>query len=230
MGVKTVYAAIPGSAAATRNAILETGTATFLTAFSSAKLNNGYAYNTNVAGFLVDDLVPVDSKVREYCLTHFDTNGDGKLSMVEIAGVTEFPDQTQYPMPSGITSFDELEYFYSLTILPSFKNQNKLQSITIPKQITSIPDEAFSGCSTLTKITLKPTIPPTLGNNVFSGVNQNLKLLVDEEFVADYQNAEGWSDYYNLFIDNSGENDSDLDVEDEGDDYSDSDRIEIILG
>ena len=59
-GVKTVYAAIPGSAAATRYAVLETGTTTFSTSFSSAKLNNGYAYNTNVSGFLVDNLIPED--------------------------------------------------------------------------------------------------------------------------------------------------------------------------
>ena len=203
-GVKTVYAAIPGSAATTREAILETNTTTFTTAFSSAKLNNGYAYNTNVAGFLADNLVMADPKMQEYCLQHFDANGDGKLSMVEIAGVTEFPDQTQYPIPSDITSFDELEYFYSLTSLPSFKNQNKLQSITIPKQITSIPDEMFYGCSTLVKVTLKPTTPPSLGNNVFTGIAGSLILFVDDECVADYQAADGWINYADCFRAGSG--------------------------
>ena len=95
---------------------------TFSTAFSSAKLNNGYAYNTNVSGFLVDDLVFEDPAIRDYCLTHFDGNGDGKLSMVEVAGVTTFPDQTQYPLPTGIRRFNELQFFYSLTELPLFKN------------------------------------------------------------------------------------------------------------
>lgn len=228
-GVKTVYAAIPGSAATTREAILETNTTTFTTTFSSAKLNNGYAYNTNVAGFLVDNLVMADPKMQEYCLQHFDTNGDGKLSMVEIAGVTEFPDQTQYPLPSDITSFDELEYFYSLTNLPSFKNQNKLQSITIPRQITSIPDEMFYGCSTLVKVTLKPTTPPTLGNNVFTGIAGSLILLVDDECVDDYQAADGWINYADCFRTPSGEYDSDLDI-DMDDDNMGNDRIEIIVG
>ena len=229
-GVKTVYAAIPGSAATTRDAILETNTTTFTTAFSSAKLNNGYAYNTNVAGFLVDNLVMADPKMQEYCLQHFDANGDGKLSMVEIAGVTEFPDQTQYPLPSGITSFDELEYFYSLTSLPSFKNQNKLQSITIPKQISSIPDETFYGCSTLVKVTLKPDSPPVLGNDVFSGVAGSLILLVDDEYVSDYQEADGWINYANCFRTPSGEYDSDVDLDIEDDDSMGEDRIEIVIG
>lgn len=229
-GVKTVYAAIPGSVATTREAILETSTTTFTTAFSSAKLNNGYAYNTNVAGFLVDNLVMADQKMQEYCLQHFDTNGDGRLSMVEIAGVTAFPDQTLYPLPSDITSFDELEYFYSLTSLPSFKNQNKLQSITIPKQITSIPDEMFYGCSTLVKITLKPSNPPTLGNNVFTGIAGSLILLVDDECVDDYQVADGWINYANCFRTPSGEYDSDLDFDVEDDDNMGDDRIEIIVG
>ncbi|MBR6972414.1 MAG: leucine-rich repeat protein [Bacteroidales bacterium] len=228
-GVKTVYAAIPGSAATTREAILETNTTTFTTAFSSAKLNNGYAYNTNVAGFLADNLVMADPKMQEYCLQHFDANGDGKLSMVEIAGVTEFPDQTQYPIPSDITSFDELEYFYSLTSLPSFKNQNKLQSITIPKQITSIPDEMFYGCSTLVKVTLKPTTPPSLGNNVFTGIAGSLILFVDDECVADYQAADGWINYADCFRTPSGEYDSDIDFDVEDDDNMGDDRIEIII-
>jgi len=228
-GVKTVYAAIPGSEATTRQTILETGTTTFTTAFSSAKLNNGYAYNTNVAGFLVDNLVMADPKMQEYCLQHFDTNGDGKLSMVEIAGVTEFPDQTQYPLPSGITSFDELEYFYGLTSLPSFKNQNKLQKITIPKQITSIPDEMFYGCTTLVKVTLKPIDPPTLGNNVFTGLAGSLILVVEEESIAAYQAADGWINYADCFHTPNEDYDSSLDIDIEDDDSMGDDRIDILF-
>ena len=228
-GVKTVYAAIPGSAATTRDAILETNTTTFTTAFSSAKLNNGYAYNTNVAGFLVDNLVMADPKMQEYCLQHFDANGDGKLSMVEIAGVTEFPDQTQYPLPSGITSFDELEYFYSLTSLPSFKNQLKLQSITIPKQIASIPDELFYGCINLVKVTLRPTTPPALGNNVFTGIAGSLILVVDDDCVDDYQAADGWINYADCFRAISEEYDSSLDIDIEDDDNIGDDRVDIII-
>lgn len=190
-GVKTLYAAIPESVSASRSIFLETTTNVFETFFTSAKLLNGYAYNTNVSGFLDDDLAFEDSRVRAYCLEHFDTNGDGKLSMVEIAGVTSFPSV----LPSGILSFNELEFFYGLTTLPSFDNQSSLSSVTISRQITSIPDGTFAGCSELVEVYLKPTTPPALGSNVFDGTPENMMLIVADGTLSDYQLAEGWSNY-----------------------------------
>lgn len=190
-GVKTVYAAIPESASATRKIILETETNTFETVFTSAKLQNGMAYNTNVSGFLDDDLSFEDSRVRDYCLLYFDTNGDGKLSMVEIAGVTSFP----AALPSGILSFEELEYFYGLTSLPSFADQTSLTSVAIPRQITAIPSQMFSGCSSLEEVYVQPETPPTLGVNAFAGTPNNMMIIVPDGSVDEYQNANGWSAY-----------------------------------
>ena len=88
----------------------------------------------------------------------------------------------------------------------------------------------FYGCSTLVKITLKPSNPPTLGNNVFTGIAGSLILLVDDECVDDYQVADGWINYANCFRTPSGEYDSDLDFDVEDDDNMGDDRIEIIVG
>lgn len=216
-GVKTVYAAVPVSASMERNVILETSTSAFTAKFTSAKLNNGYAYNTNISGFLVDDMHISDAAMREYCLQHFDADGDGNLSMVEVAGVSAFPDQSLYPLPSGVRTFPELEYFYSLKELPSFKNRKHLQTITIPSQITSVPDEMFYGCSTLTKVILKPTVPPALGNDVFVGQAGALTLIVPDEALDDYRAAEGWRDYFSLFKDESADGDVNFDIEIEDD-------------
>ena len=224
-GVKTVYAAIPGSATALRTAILETESTTFYTGFSSAKLNNGYAYNTNVSGFIVDDLVPEDTALKGYFLEHFDVNGDGKVTMVEIAGVKVLPE----PLPAGIRRFNELQFFYGLTGLPSFKNQTQLESITIPKQITSIPDEMFYGCTNLTKVVLLPDVPPILGEKVFYGLNGNLRLLVSNNVLEDYLEAEGWRDYYNNFRSASSQDDSHFNIETEDDTKMDDSRIDITV-
>lgn len=226
-GVKTVYAAIPGSASATRLAVLETDMTSFSTSFTSAKLNNGYAYNTNVSGFLVDNFVIADQKLREYCLEHFDLNKDGKLSMVEIAGVSHFPDQSQYPIPSDISQFKELEYFYGLSELPSFENQRKLETIAIPQQITSIPDGMFNGCVTLTKIILKPTIPPTLGENVFNGLPDKFVLVVPDNSISDYRDADGWRDYFNNFWTERGQDGSKVNIDTEDENSMGNDRIDI---
>lgn len=228
-GVKTVYAAVPASAAMDRNIILETGTSTFTTAFTSAKLNNGYAYNTNISGFLVDNFHIVDEAMREYCLEHFDSDGDGRLSMVEVAGVKAFPDQDLYPVPAGVRKFPELEYFYGLTELPSFKNRKQLQTITIPAQITQIPDEMFYGCSTLIKVILKSETPPALGADVFTGQAGTLTLVVPDNVLDDYMAAEGWRDYYSLFKKNSADGDVNIDIDMEDDSSMGSEDAEIIV-
>jgi len=189
-GVRTLYAAVPGSTSTSRKAILRTPTNTFETTFTGATISNGYAYNTNLSGFLVDDMTFADVRVREYCLSHFDYNGDGRLSLIEIASVSSFPSD---PLPDDILCFDELEFFYGLTTLPSFKNQQYLSSVTIPRQISYLPDELFSGCSSLKEVTLMPTTPPTLGQNVFSGVPDDIILIVADESSVAYQQATGWS-------------------------------------
>ena len=189
-GVRTVYAALPGAGSAQRKAVLETGTMTFETDFGSSALKNGYAYNTNVSGFLRDDLAFKDICVQQYCLDHFDANGDGKLTMVEIASVTSFPTS----LPKGILCFNELEYFYGLTMLPSFANQTSLREVTIPIQIQVIPDEAFAGCCSLTELYLRPSVPPQLGSNAFVDKSDELKIIVPDESLLDYKNADGWKD------------------------------------
>ena len=228
-GVKTVYAAVPASASMARNIILETGTSVFTTTFTSAKLNNGYSYNTNVSGFLVDDFHIADESMRAYCLEHFDADGNGKLSMVEVAGVTSFPDQSIYPIPSDVSRFPELEYFYGLTELPSFKNRKKLQTITVPAQITAIPDEMFYGCTTLIKVILRPLTPPSLGSDVFVGQAGNLALVVPEESLDDYRAAEGWRDYFNLFKEDSADGDTSVDIDTEDDSSMDNENSDIII-
>ena len=132
--------------------------------------------------------------------------------MVEIAGVTSFP----AALPSGILSFEELEFFYGLTSLPSFANQTSLSSVTIPRQITSIPNGTFSGCSELVEVYMKPTTPPTLGSSVFDGTPDNMMILVPDESLSDYQNASGWNAYYDHIRTSSSVSGSGIRINTEG--------------
>ena len=211
-GVKTLYVAIPESAATSRTIVLETETTSFETAFTAAKLQNGYAYNTNISGFLNDDLAFEDVRVREYCLTHFDSNGDGKLSMVEIAGVKSFP----AALPEGILCFDELEYFYGLTELPSFAGQASMTDVTIPKQITSIPAGMFSGCSSLVELYVNPLVPPALGADAFDGTPANMLIIVADGSVDAYQSANGWDVYSSQIVGTSNLSGSNVRINTEG--------------
>jgi hypothetical protein len=156
-------------------------------------------------------------------------NNDGKLSMVEVAGVKSFPDQATYPIPSDVSNFRELEYFYGLTTLPSFKNCNKLEAITIPKQIKIIPNEMFYGCTTLVKVILKPLIPPQLGDNVFVGQAGSLILVVADDVVDDYQAADKWRNYFNNFRTESSQNNSNVEIDTEDEDSMEEERVDIII-
>ena len=68
---------------------------------------------------------------------------------------------------------------------------------TIPETVGHIDHSAFAFCSNLATITLLATTPPTMGMNVFEGVD-NFRILVPCEAVETYQGAEGWSDFASI--------------------------------
>ena len=107
--------------------------------------------------------------------------------------------------------------------------QNRLESITIPKQIQSIPNDMFLGCSTLVKIYLKPVDPPILGLNAFYGVPDGMMLIVDDSSVSAYQTADGWKKYFNNFRTGSNQNASNINVDIEDDNSMDEEEIDITI-
>lgn len=92
-----------------------------------------------------------DPIVKSLCVTNWDTDGDGELSTIEAAAVTDISQTFQN---SDITSFDELGYFLGLTNIDSwaFAGCYGLKSIVIPYNISAIGDWAFSNCSSLASV------------------------------------------------------------------------------
>lgn len=76
----------------------------------------------------------------------------------------------------------------------AFWNCRSLTSIEIPDSVTRIGDYAFKNCSNLTSVTVNATTPPTLGNNVFTDTN-NCPIYVPCESVDAYKTATNWSTY-----------------------------------
>ena len=75
-----------------------------------------------------------------------------------------------------------------------FYRCNKLTSLVIPSNISSIADSAFNGCSGLTSITVNSTTPPTLGGTyVFD--NTNCPIYVPDDSVSTFKTADKWSEY-----------------------------------
>ena len=92
----------------------------------------------------IDTIIFEDVHVKAICCKNWDTNYDGELSYSEANSVENIG--SFFKGNTYISSFPELEFFTSLT---------------------SIPSEAFEGCSNLWKVKL-PTSITTIGERAFS--------------------------------------------------------------
>jgi hypothetical protein len=90
--------------------------------------------------------------VKAICISNFDTDGDKELSIEEAANVTGFAEI--FTGNTNIRSFDEIQYFTSVTVLNDniFQGCTSLQSFNIPDFITDVNNNAFSGCKKLSHI------------------------------------------------------------------------------
>ena len=84
----------------------------------------------------------------------------------------------------------------------AFEGCNMLNALELPSTLTEIGDEAFKDCSGLQVIYSKALLPPTLGTDVFSGVNKYITVLVPDNSVDRYKAATGWSDFMNISSEN----------------------------
>ena len=87
----------------------------------------------------------------------------------------------------------------------AFGNSPLLYSITLPGSVSSIGQEAFSGCTGLTEITCKAAVPPICETDCFLGIGQrDCKLYVAEGSVEAYRNAPVWQNFDIIATDFSG--------------------------
>ena len=125
-----------------------------------------------------------DYRVRELCLTNWDTNRDGLLSKEEAARVTDLGTVFSYKYNNRLTyinSFEELQYFTGLTGIPdnAFSSSKYLTSIVLPETITTIGKNAFSGCEGLTSVTI-PNSVTSIGEGAFHHCTGLKSLMVED--------------------------------------------------
>ena len=99
-----------------------------------------------------DPIEFADEIIKEICVTTFDTNNDGEISYAEAAVVEDLSKMTL--RKKTFISFDEFQYFTSVTKIPSsyFEGCSALTSITIPMSVKSIGQGAFYNCFKLEKV------------------------------------------------------------------------------
>ena len=110
-------------------------------------------------------IVFADENVKARSLQIWDINGDGKLHEDEVATVTHLGSAFY---KSSIVTFDELQYFTSLTSIEqgAFYGCSGLTAVNIPKSVTSIGDGAFKNCSALTSVII-PNSVTSIGKEAF---------------------------------------------------------------
>ncbi len=81
----------------------------------------------------------------------------------------------------------------------AFYDSYCLNTVSISKSVTSIGENAFSGCTGLASIIVESEIPASLTNPVFSDVNKNTCiLLVPAGSKSVYEIAQGWNEFKNI--------------------------------
>ena len=139
------------------------------------------------------------SNVKALCIANWDTNGDGELSVSEAAAVTTlgnvFKDNTD------IVSFNELRYFTGLTSIgnSAFSGCTSLTSVTMPSSVTSIGDYAYYGCSSLTSIVI-PNAVTSIGDRAFYNCSKMTDVTIPNSVENIYRSAFGAGSGYKINI------------------------------
>ena len=82
-----------------------------------------------------------------------------------------------------------------------FSSCYTLKEITIPSTVTSIGMQCFKDCIMLKDLYMKPTTPPTIDSNTFSGFPTDLTIHVPQGTLATYQAATNWSSLAQYMVD-----------------------------
>lgn len=101
-----------------------------------------------------DPIVFADEIMKEMCVSAFDTNGDGELSYKEASEVKRISKMTL--TDKSFKSFNEFQYFTSVTSTPNsyFEGCSLMESITLPKETTSMGWNLFGSCKKLSSINI----------------------------------------------------------------------------
>ena len=81
----------------------------------------------------------------------------------------------------------------------SFASCSSMTSIILPNSLTNIDHQAFMYCKSISKLTCSALTPPSIGSDVFKGVQCDTgTLYVPASSLSAYKAADGWKDWQNI--------------------------------
>ncbi len=133
-----------------------------------------------------------DSATKSICVGAWDMNNDGELSVEEAAAVADIGET--FRSKTTVRSFEELRYFTGLTSIPenAFRGCSSLMSLYLPAGVSQIGKNAFSSCSKMKYVAIlhEGTLPENSTNSLLVST---ATLYVPEALVEAYQADEYWS-------------------------------------
>ena len=133
------------------------------------------------------NIVFKDNTAKAACVAKFDTNKDGEVSYEEASAVTDLTGL--FDNYNTITSFDEIQYFDGVTELPNglFSGCASLTSLTIPSFIEALGSHCFSGCLKLANVDI-PRSVSSIGDYCFHSCAelQSIDLPGDLSSIGEY--------------------------------------------
>ncbi len=143
------------------NSEITARSATLQLIFNGGSVGTIDIYQQGIKGEIIEF---EDSVVEKICLDKWDASGDGLLSVLEAAAVTD-PNELSgvFEGNGNIVSFNEFRYFIGLTELPffAFKGCVKLREITLPESLEDLGHETFYDCRALESIVIPALVTDT---------------------------------------------------------------------
>ena len=133
----------------------------------------------------------VDDNARAACLSAFDSDNNGHLSLAELKAVTTAQTLTAFQTFEArrIKQFPEFRFFKSVTTLTSQLNGlTGLESIKLPYALETLGAEAFKGCSNLKTVTL-PSKLKTVEAGAF--YNSQIEAILVDPFNSKFESRDG---------------------------------------
>ena len=81
----------------------------------------------------------------------------------------------------------------------AFAAATNLTELELTAGVSRIGEGAFSGCTNIASIVSRPTTPPTIADNTFSGVDKSIPVYVPANSLTSYEEAEHWKDFFENF-------------------------------
>ncbi len=98
------------------------------------------------------------------------TKCTASLKQVTITGASKKFSSLSVP---AVVKYNGMSFKVTAVNKKAFRNQSKLKSVTIGKNVKSIGSEAFSGCKKLAKIKFSGTAIKSIGKNAFKSIKKN---------------------------------------------------------